>query len=209
MMNRPESDFQSISEVADDAFVPTTRLVSIPAENRRRRRILLLDDNDAFRESLARHFRQLERTVCAATCFPQACALLAAEDPGVVVTELKIGSTLVFPFLDALRRQDRTVVIATAYPSVATAVRAIRLGAAAYLAKPTTAQQILEETDRPRAGVDRESGDAVEWPSLDRTIWEYLNQVFVAAGSMSAAARRLGLDRRSLRRMLSKYPPTR
>jgi ActR/RegA family two-component response regulator len=49
----------------------------------------------------------------------------------------------------------------------------------------------------------------VGWPSLDRTIWEYINQVVVGAGTLSEAARRLGVDRRSLRRMLAKYPPSR
>jgi ActR/RegA family two-component response regulator len=47
----------------------------------------------------------------------------------------------------------------------------------------------------------------LSWPSLDRAIWDYLNQVFLASGSMSEAARRLKVDRRSLRRMLGKQAP--
>jgi ActR/RegA family two-component response regulator len=38
-------------------------------------------------------------------------------------------------------------------------------------------------------------------------IWQYINDVYASAGSMSEAARRLGLDRRSLRRMLNRTPP--
>jgi ActR/RegA family two-component response regulator len=43
--------------------------------------------------------------------------------------------------------------------------------------------------------------------SLDRAIWEYLNQTLVETGSISAAARRLRVDRTSLKRMLRKEPP--
>jgi two-component system response regulator RegA len=91
---------------------------------------------------------------------------------------------------------------------VATAVRAVRLGFDAYLAKPIDPRCIaglLEGCGRPAAPV--EPPDTEAWPSLDRTIWELVNQVVAVSGSLSEAARRLGLDRRSLRRMLAKYPP--
>jgi ActR/RegA family two-component response regulator len=40
-------------------------------------------------------------------------------------------------------------------------------------------------------------------------MWEVLNEAVETAGSVSGAARRLGLHARSLRRMLAKYPPSR
>ena len=71
------------------------------------------------------------------------------------------------------------------------------------------AKVVLAELKSGRHGTASESEGSYTWPTLNRTIWEYLNQVYVSAGSMSEAARRLGLHRRSLRRMLAKYPPAR
>jgi len=52
-------------------------------------------------------------------------------------------------------------------------------------------------------------GDCPTQMTLDRAIWEYINYSVDVAGSIAAAARNLGLDRRSLRRMLAKYAPAR
>jgi two-component system response regulator RegA len=49
--------------------------------------------------------------------------------------------------------------------------------------------------------------EATEHLTLDRAIWEFISQTVESAGTISEASRRLGLDRRSLRRMLSKYAP--
>ena len=81
----------------------------------------------------------------------------------------------------------------------------MRAGIAVYVAKPVTAEMVLAALGD---GADWAQAPADPcWPSLDRTIWEYINQVLVEAGSISEAARRLRIDRRSLRRMLAKHPP--
>jgi ActR/RegA family two-component response regulator len=45
--------------------------------------------------------------------------------------------------------------------------------------------------------------------TLDRAVWEYIARTVETAGTLSGGARRLGIDRRSLKRMLKKYPPRR
>jgi two-component system response regulator RegA len=172
-------------------------------------RVLIIDDNESFSRCLAGEFCRLRLESWTAKDLVTASTIARTRDPRLVISELKVGAKPTFPLLQELPADGRLVVVATSYPSVATAVRAVRLGVKAYVAKPASAARILgaalEPVDCPANG----SGGAEDWPSLDRTIWEYLNQVLVVAGSMSAAARRLGLDRRSLRRMLSKYPPPR
>lgn len=50
----------------------------------------------------------------------------------------------------------------------------------------------------------------VTMPSLDRVEWEHIQRVLAACdGNVSRSARLLGIDRRSLQRKLSKYPPNR
>jgi two-component system response regulator RegA len=96
-----------------------------------------------------------------------------------------------------------SIAVVTSAPSIAGAVRAVREGAAAYLSKPATADQIL-------GAINAGNEDDVPDPSvltLDRAIWEYMSEIVQTVGSISEAARRLGVERRSLRRMLEKYSP--
>jgi two-component system response regulator RegA len=105
------------------------------------------------------------------------------------------------------------LVIVTAYASIASAVRAVKLGVGGYLIKPTRGDQVLRAAGYPVAGEDpevaalRDGGEP--HLSLDRAIWEFLTQAVEDAGTLSGAARLLGLHARSLRRMLAKYPPPR
>jgi two-component system response regulator RegA len=171
---------------------------------------LLIDETESALEAFARGFGDEGFLVTTSTCFKAAGNLVESLQPDVVVCELRVNGKLAFDFISHLRLLDRPprVVIATAYPSVASAFRAVQLDVAAYITRPTTASYILERL-QGRCNESENDATPAAWPSLDRTIWEYLNQVFLAEGSISATARRLRIDRRSLRRMLAKYPPSR
>jgi two-component system, response regulator RegA len=93
-------------------------------------------------------------------------------------------------------------VIVTSRGAIASAVRAIQKGALNYLVKPVTGEQLLAALDADTTGME----DAQPM-TLDRAVYEYLVQTVDATGSLAGAARNLGLDRRSLRRMLAKNPP--
>ena len=173
--------------------------------------ILLIDDNEPLRDALARGFAAKGVSVSTASSFSAAAILTRRSLPSFVASEIRIGSHTLFDYLrevSALLPPHRVAVV-TAYPSIATAVRCTKIGLAAYVPKPISACDLLKElAERPEPeGQDDET--TTTWPSLDRTIWEYIHRVHCSAGSISEAARRLGLHRRSLRRMLSKYPPAR
>jgi ActR/RegA family two-component response regulator len=80
---------------------------------------------------------------------------------------------------------------------------AVRQGASTVVARPASLGQITAAVE---GGTTRLEAQARHM-SLDRVIWEYLNQAVMEAGSISGAARRLRLDRTSLKRMLRKVPP--
>jgi two-component system response regulator RegA len=105
------------------------------------------------------------------------------------------------------------LVIVTAYASIASAVRAVKLGVGGYLIKPARGDQVLRAAGYSVAGdapdVLALHNAAQPYLSLDRAIWEFLTQAVEDAGTLSGAARLLGLHARSLRRMLAKYPPPR
>jgi len=103
---------------------------------------------------------------------------------------------------------DLRIVMLTGYGSIATAVEALRLGAADYLTKPADGDQI----DRALQNVkpdDLAKRVADDVPSLDRVEWEHLQRVLADCNhNISQAARLLKIDRRSLQRKLKKYPPS-
>jgi two-component system response regulator RegA len=104
------------------------------------------------------------------------------------------------------RSPDTVIVVLTGYGSIATAVKATKLGATGYLTKPVDADQLERVLLGERDDEDIPIPD--EFQSLYRHEREYLEFVLAECdGNISQAARRLGLHRQSLQRKLRKYTP--
>jgi two-component system response regulator RegA len=174
--------------------------------------ILLVDDDDVFRGRLARAFR--DRGFAVAEASDQQEALEdSSGSPRYALVDLRLPSGSGLEVVRALKQRHPAIVVVvlTGYGSIATALEAVRLGAAHYLTKPATADEILSSFARA-AGVGEASAELEpdEVPSLDRVEWEHINRVLAdSGGNVSEAARRLGLHRRSLQRKLSKRPSPR
>jgi two-component system response regulator RegA len=179
-------------------------------------RILVVDDDPVFAAALARSLAR--RGACTETAADGAAALraVAAFAPTHVVLDLKLGPENGIDVLRALlaARADLHVLLLTGYASLATAVEAVKLGACNYLAKPVDAQAVLaafgDAIARPAvAAVAAAAGPVAptRGPSLKRLEWEHIQRVLAECdGNVSAAARRLGLHRRTLQRKLGKRP---
>lgn len=172
--------------------------------------LLIVEDDDALRERLARAFAERGFDVRTAATIAEARDAAQADPPECAVLDLRIGQdsglTLI-PELLELDAETRIVVL-TGYGSVATAVDAVRRGAVHYLTKPADADEILAAFDADKDTASR----SPDWQpmSLDRVQWEHINRVLVeCGGNISEAARALGLHRRSLQRKLGKYPSAR
>lgn len=172
--------------------------------------ILLVDDDETFRTRLARAF--VERGFEAHTAANYEEALAAARElkPHFAVVDLKMPGRSGLEVVRDLISLDGAirVVVLTGYGSIATALDAVRLGAAHYLTKPADADDILaafaRDESQPLAGAPTEFVP----PTLARAEWEHIQRVLSdCAGNISEAARRLGMPRRSLQLKLRKYPP--
>jgi two-component system response regulator RegA len=107
------------------------------------------------------------------------------------------------------RHPSAIVVVLTGYGSIATAVEAVKLGAADYLTKPADVNDLLRAFGAAAAATPPPptSPTPDEVPSLARVEWEHINRVVAACGgNISQAARLLRMQRRSLQRKLAKYP---
>lgn len=169
-------------------------------------RLLLVDDDDGFRTALARALERRGLSVRAVADGATALAAQRQERIDWVVLDLRLHGECGIDLVERLLAQCPAVeiVILTAYGSIATAVDAIKRGAVDYLSKPVDPDQLVAAFE---AGEPPAPEVAAEPPTLRRLEWEYIQQVLVECeGNVSAAARRLGLHRRSLQRKLSKRP---
>jgi two-component system response regulator RegA len=191
-----------------------TQLTHAPLPLANRPGALLLDDDCGARHQLARDLLTHGFDVETSDDADAAVAAALRRRPSLVVLELRTRGAAGLDLLPRLRPQlpATKFVVLTNYGSVASAVRAMRLGATNYLCKPAAAAEVLRAAEQA-ASNDIEVTD--EWTppaapalTLDEAIWEYIHRTIEEAGSLSEAARRLGLWRQSLKRMITKYRPT-
>jgi two-component system response regulator RegA len=166
---------------------------------------LIVDDDALFLRTLQRSLLRRGVTALAATTMDEALALARAAAPRFALVDLKIGRESGLNLIQPLKaiRADMRVVLVTGYASVATAVEAIKLGADNYLLKPVTADAVL----RVLTGQDVPPENESTMTPLSRLEWEHIQQALKeTGGNVSAAARLLGMHRRSLQRKLAKRP---
>lgn len=168
-------------------------------------RLLIVEDDPAFARTLRRSFERRGYSVRSATSAAEADDIAREEDFDFAVVDLKLGSDSGLAVVQSLHelRPETHIVVLTGYASIATAVEAIKLGAAHYLAKPSN-------TDDIEAAFSSVQGDASvpvdgRKSSIKTLEWEYIHRTLVECDfNISEAARRLGLHRRTLARKLEK-----
>lgn len=174
--------------------------------------LLLVDDDDAFRERLARALTARGIPVIVAPGLTQARAAWSGNRFSGAVFDLRLADG---DGLTGVRELNAAqpglpIVVLTGFGSIANALEAVRLGARDYLTKPADADQILASLRGERLVRENPKEVSGETPSLDRVEWEHIQRVLAeCGGNISQTARVLGLDRRTLQRKLSKFPPTR
>ncbi len=166
---------------------------------------LLVDDDVLYAHTLQRSLERRDVRLRVAHDTATALALAEEEKPDFVLLDLKLGRESGLVLIAPLRElgADIRIILMTGYASVATAVDAIKRGADDYLAKPITAEALLRVLRGEPATVQAEA----TMTPLARLEWEHIQQALQESnGSIAAAARLLGMHRRSLQRKLAKRP---
>lgn len=169
-------------------------------------RLMIVEDDDRFSETLSAEFRDRGYDVQRAASLEE----LKRSDPegvGYAVVDLRLRSDSGLDAIEVLKEHSphARIVVLTGYGSIATAVQATKLGAIQYLTKPID----IDELERALLSDDYEGEEIPEqFQSLDRHEREYIEWVLAQCdGNISQAARRLGLHRQSLQRKLRKFTP--
>ncbi|OJH46053.1 response regulator transcription factor [Paracoccus sp. SM22M-07] len=168
--------------------------------------ILIVEDDDDLAQTLQ---RSLERRGFAVSRFSSAEEMRNATMPVMpshAVVDLKLTGDSGLTCVDYLHRlnPDMRIVALTGFASIATAVEAIKLGAAHYLTKPSGTDDILAAFERGEGDADIQPDGR---PTTIKTLeWEKIHETLLATDfNISETARRLGMHRRTLARKLAKW----
>ncbi|MBU0484448.1 MAG: response regulator [Proteobacteria bacterium] len=171
--------------------------------------ILLVDDEDLFRNRLIKAFEKRGFQVLSAANYDEAVVQIKKNMPKLAVVDLKMPGKSGLELIETAIGIDPEIkiVVLTGYGSIVTATEAVKLGALYYLPKPADVDDILAAFSRD-SSTKISNQEEFAAPSLARAEWEHINRVMADCdGNISAAAKRLGLHRRTLQRKLQKYPP--
>lgn len=126
-------------------------------------RLLVVDDEEAICEGCRRIFSrqgfQVEKTSDAR----EGLNLAAENQYAAILLDIKMPNMTGIEFLEQLRakKRDVPVILMTGYPSVPNAISAVRLGAAGYVTKPFTPEEITQAVQQHVRAPAGESGAAV------------------------------------------------
>jgi two-component system response regulator RegA len=168
--------------------------------------LLLVDDDATFCRVLSAALEKRGFAVTVAHSVEQAIPLAESNPPEFAVVDLKMGGAPGLVLIKVLHELDPNtrVVVLTGYASIATAVEAIKLGAAQYLSKPANADEIVAAFNH---APDSNAPLRTQPAQIERLEWEHIQRVLREHdGNISATARALNMHRRTLQRKLAKPP---
>ncbi|MFM9958273.1 MAG: sigma-54-dependent transcriptional regulator [Phycisphaerales bacterium] len=107
--------------------------------------VLVVDDKEMLRDSVGVTLQRAGFTILAASGGTQALDLITSRRPDAVVTDLKMPGMTGVELVEKVREfdDDLPVVLMTAYGTVDTAVRAMKLGASDYITKPFEGDELV------------------------------------------------------------------
>ncbi len=130
--------------------------------------IFLVEDDPIITAALTERLSEAGYSVTAFATADQALQDLDKISPQLIITDVRLPGTDGIDFLKQLKKRDQSVsvIVMTGYATVSDAVAAMKLGAADYLPKPVSAQELLVKIERlfelrqVRADRDRLQEDA-------------------------------------------------
>jgi two-component system response regulator RegA len=171
------------------------------------RSLLICDDDEPFLHRLGRAMEKRGFEVAMVDSVAAGRAALGGRPPAYAVVDLRLedGNGLDLVELIRDRRPDARIVVLTGYGAIASAVAAVKIGATDYLAKPADANDVTCALLAQTAAKPEPPENPM---SADRVRWEHIQRVYeLCDRNVSETARRLGMHRRTLQRILAKRSP--
>ncbi len=169
--------------------------------------LLIVDDDNPFRERLARAMEKKGFNVTQAESVKKGIDSLKITKPAFAVVDLRLNDGNGLEVVKEIQNLNNNskIIMLTGYGNIPTAVAAIKHGAIDYLAKPADA----DDVEKALLADPKSKAQPPENPmTADRVKWEHIHRVFELCNrNVSETARRLKMHRRTLQRILSKRSP--
>ena len=169
--------------------------------------LLIVDDDNPFRERLARAMEKKGFIVTQAESVKKGISTVRLNKPAFAVVDLRLGDGNGLEVVKKIQSSNinSRIIMLTGYGNIPTAVAAIKEGAIDYLSKPADADDIekallADSNTKPQPPENPMSADRVKWEHIHR-VFELCNR------NVSETARRLKMHRRTLQRILYKRSP--
>ena len=169
--------------------------------------LLIVDDDNPFRERLARAMEKKGFIVSQAEGVKTGIKTVEAKKPAFAVIDLRLNDGNGLEVVKTIRNLNykSKVIMLTGYGNIPTAVAAVKEGAIDYLSKPADADDVEKAL---LADPNKKASPPENPMSADRVKWEHIHRVFELCNrNVSETARRLKMHRRTLQRILSKRSP--
>ena len=169
--------------------------------------LLIVDDDNPFRERLARAMEKKGFQVAQAEGVKKGIESVKLKKPAFAVVDLRLNDGNGLEVVKEIQstNSNSRIVMLTGYGNIPTAVAAIKQGAIDYLAKPADADDVEKAL---LADPNKKASPPENPMSADRVKWEHIHRVFELCNrNVSETARRLKMHRRTLQRILSKRSP--
>ena len=169
--------------------------------------LLIVDDDNPFRERLARAMEKKGFQVSQAEGVKEGIEAVKIKKPAFAVVDLRLNDGNGLEVVKEIQNSNSNsrIIMLTGYGNISTAVAAIKQGAFDYLAKPADADDVEKAL---LADPNRKVEPPENPMSADRVKWEHIHRVFELCNrNVSETARRLKMHRRTLQRILSKKSP--
>ena len=139
--------------------------------------LLIVDDDNPFRDRLARAMEKKGFKVIQAETVEQGVNKAKNSPPAFAVVDLRLADGNGLEVIKEIQKQNKNskVVMLTGYGNIPTAVAAVKAGAIDYIPKPADA----DDVEKALLALPESKANPPENPmSADRDKWEQIHRVF-------------------------------
>jgi two-component system response regulator AtoC len=136
----------------------------------RKRRILIIDDEQSLLESLEMFLTEKGYLVSCATSASEGLEMNSASHPDVIILDVRLPDKDGLEILEELQQKHKAknIIIITAFHDMDTTIKAMKLGAMEYIPKPIDIEELEQAVERAcKLGRSAREGDAI---SLDPSL---------------------------------------
>lgn len=168
------------------------------------KRLLLVEDDKRLRTVL---HEELSERGFEVQSFAELPSLSLVDNPDGAILDLRVGQENGLDLIEGLKKKfpGIRIILMSGFGSVASAVKAMQLGAENFLAKPVTPDMIAKAFATEAAVELSEEESEISLARMEREYIDYVLQN--SDGNITQAAKKLGLHRQSLQRKLRKNIP--